>query len=126
MDIDYFKQINDSYGHQQGDYVLRHISDELQKALREYDVLGRIGGEEFALLIPQVQSKRAFMIAERLREIVAAIVFDDPLAEVRVSISVGVASCATADEPINSLIGRADKALYEAKHSGRNCCKAAD
>ena len=126
LDVDFFKQINDSYGHQQGDYVLRHICDELQQELREYDVLGRIGGEEFALLVPQVQSERAFMIAERLREIVAAIVFDAPLAEVRMSISVGVASCSTADEPINSLIGRADKALFEAKHSGRNRCKAAD
>ena len=126
LDVDFFKPINDNYGHQQGDYVLRRISEELKKELREYDVLGRIGGEEFALLVPQVQSKRAFMIAERLREIVAAIVFDAPLAELRVTISAGVACCSTADESINSLIGRADKVLYEAKHSGRNRSKAAD
>ena len=126
LDVDHFKQVNDQHGHQQGDRVLCRICHVLRPELRSYDVLGRIGGEEFALLIPQAGAQQALEIAERLRRRVAAIEFGPLLPELRTSVSIGVAASSAPGEAINGLVARADKALYRAKHAGRNCCALAD
>ncbi|WP_210394801.1 GGDEF domain-containing protein [Motiliproteus sediminis] len=126
MDVDHFKKVNDTYGHQQGDRVLCLICRTLTRDLRDYDVLGRIGGEEFALLVPQADKQRALNVAERLRQEVEAIRFAPPMEALRTSLSIGIAVTCDNSEEVNGLISRADKALYAAKHQGRNRSVLAD
>jgi diguanylate cyclase (GGDEF)-like protein len=126
VDIDHFKNVNDTYGHLVGDKVLKAVADTLSADLRSYDRAGRFGGEEFVLLLAQTAEPDACKVAERLRTTVAklAVPIDDrPDAEVvRVTISIGVTglddgvSCELTD-----LLAAADSALYYAKQSGRNC-----
>lgn len=125
VDIDHFKRINDSYGHQAGDKVLQRVARELEFVLRSSDVLARYGGEEFVLLLPDTDLKEAAEIANRVRENIASIRFDDgALHEVTVTASVGVA-CLGLDHskeasPAEILFRHADNALYSAKSTGRN------
>ena len=119
IDVDRFKSINDTYGHQYGDEVLTHTAQRLRSACRSGDILARYGGEEFIVCLPVTSTKTGQRCAERLRLAVAAI--DAPVRDERipVTISVGLASGAEGDG-LDELISRADKALLLAKSSGRN------
>ena len=121
LDIDEFKQVNDTRGHRTGDLVLRHLSRMLGEALRSVDLCGRLGGEEFAVLLPETDAPAAAEIAERLRAAVAAVaVVPEEGPPIRYTVSIGVTTLEHADVNIDTLLGLADQALYEAKRSGRN------
>ncbi|MDD5098483.1 MAG: GGDEF domain-containing protein [Candidatus Pacebacteria bacterium] len=115
-DIDFFKKINDTYGHIVADKLLKKVADVLHCALRDYDILSRFGGEEFFILLPSTKLRGAGIIAERLRK---AILKDKMLAKHNVTISLGVAEYKKRDN-YQKLSHRADKALYVAKKQGRN------
>jgi len=121
LDLDHFKHINDSYGHHVGDIVLKQLASLCHQMLRDVDVIGRIGGEEFAILFPETGSEEAYDIVERLRQAIAAreIPLDD-LEPIHFTASIGIAAFNKSDITIDSLLSRADKALYEAKMGGRN------
>lgn len=127
LDIDRFKAINDAYGHQAGDTTLIKLVQVCQETLRDLDVIGRMGGEEFAIILPVTKATQALEIAERLRHAVAAT--EAPLEgsePIRFTISIGVASLMGGDVNAELMLNRADKALYEAKNTGRNkVCTAA-
>jgi two-component system cell cycle response regulator len=122
LDIDYFKSVNDTYGHDAGDDVLREFARRLRKAVRGIDLVCRFGGEEFVVVMPEADAATAMTVAERIRERVAATPF--PIAgrtrEIPITLSVGVASAnGPADTP-ETLMKRADQAVYAAKRDGRN------
>ncbi|MES2877774.1 MAG: diguanylate cyclase [Pseudomonadota bacterium] len=121
LDIDHFKTVNDTYGHQSGDLVLKSLVSTSQQTLRDWDILGRMGGEEFAVLLPETESQKAIQVAERLRQTVATT--RTPLESgqsVGITISIGIATAQDEDVDLATLLARADKALYEAKRSGRD------
>ena len=126
LDLDHFKEVNDTHGHEVGDRVLEALAATCRHVLREIDVVGRMGGEEFAILLPETAGPQAFEVAERLREAIALASIDigaeQPL---RVTASLGVATYVEADQWVDTLLRRADRALYEAKRLGRNStCQA--
>jgi diguanylate cyclase (GGDEF)-like protein len=130
FDADYFKRINDNHGHVAGDHVLSAIAQSAQSVLRTSDVLGRLGGEEFAVLLPDTDLEGALVVAERVRAAVAAgkvqsgdVGEDGQRAPIRVTISLGVAQL-RGDEPSETLMKRADRALYAAKDLGRDRVQA--
>jgi diguanylate cyclase (GGDEF)-like protein len=116
IDIDHFKSINDKYGHVTGDKVLREISLRLRNSIRSYDVLGRYGGEEFLIVLPDTDFENAKNLAERIRKNIK----EKLIADLQVTISLGITSIQEKDETINDIINRADEALYKAKNSGRD------
>ena len=127
IDIDHFKIINDSYGHDVGDMVLRNVAELLRAQLRSIDVVARYGGEEFAILLGQSGRKKAIEIAERIRSIIADTIFEEGKDQVSITVSVGVATISFENpqhEDIKTigrkLLQRADKALYQAKQKGRD------
>ncbi|MEJ2632082.1 MAG: sensor domain-containing diguanylate cyclase [Acidihalobacter sp.] len=121
VDADDFKQINDRFGHAVGDVALRSIASALRGELREFDLLGRIGGEEFAILLPSLEMQGAMDVAERLRECVAVLQVETEGAEtVRPTISIGVAPVDIANGGLDEALKRADQAMYVAKQEGRN------
>ncbi len=120
-DIDHFKRVNDSYGHDAGDEVIKTVADILQKQKRASDIVGRLGGEEFALVLPEATLDSAVAAGERLRKLVAEHVIAVGGERVAVTISVGASVCDAATAGVEELIKQADLALYEAKRSGRNC-----
>lgn len=121
LDIDFFKRINDGYGHAVGDDALRSFARILKGELRTVDAIGRLGGEEFGVILPNTGGAAAAHLAERLREQVAAIVVRSPRKEeVRFTTSIGVAQMDVHDLDPERLLARADAALYEAKAQGRN------
>ncbi|MEP5763484.1 MAG: diguanylate cyclase [Halieaceae bacterium] len=122
IDIDHFKQVNDKYGHVAGDQMIREISDLLTESNRTSDVVGRYGGEEFGLLLPDTDEKGALQIAERLRLGVQSLSIKPYNA--RCTISLGVAEVDASVRKYRQLIEHADKALYLAKRSGRNIAMA--
>ncbi|HEY4319358.1 MAG TPA: GGDEF domain-containing protein [Herbaspirillum sp.] len=119
IDLDHFKHINDTLGHAAGDEVLREFVRLTRRMLREGDLLGRLGGEEFGILLPRTGMAEALKIAERLREQSEAHAVSGGFGQCRYSISIGVAS-SREDETFDRLSAHADRALYAAKHSGRN------
>jgi diguanylate cyclase (GGDEF)-like protein len=121
MDIDLFKQVNDTHGHQIGDQVLQEFSVRLTDSLRQYDILARYGGEEFMLLLPDTDTETALVIAEKLRVTICQPVFSvDQCLELEVSASFGVASSQGKTINWKALVTEADNALYLAKENGRN------
>ena len=121
FDIDYFKYINDKYGHNTGDLVLKEIANICRSVLREVDIVGRIGGEEFAILLPETDIVQATLVAERLRVSISnGKVFPTLNEEVKFAASFGVTFTKDANKSINELLNQADNALYKAKNSGRN------
>ncbi len=126
LDLDHFKLINDRFGHEVGDDVLRRFAVICRGAVRSTDIIGRTGGEEFVLLMPQTDAEAALQMLERLREQVARIADALPQAGLRTRVSIGVASCHEADDSFNRLLLRADQALYAAKAGGRDRVQLAD
>ncbi len=127
LDLDHFKDVNDRWGHPFGDHVLRQMTEVISANVRESDILGRYGGEEFALALPETPESSAIEVGEKLRAAVEAHTFrtdDVPTPgepPVRLTISIGVATLPVEeDQDEVELIGRADQALYEAKRTGRN------
>lgn len=121
LDLDHFKTINDQYGHSVGDLALKKLVQVCLMLLREVDMIGRLGGEEFAIMLPETDSQHALEIAQRLCLAVEAVEIPVPAqAALRFTTSIGVASLAGSDTCIESLLNRADQALYQAKHEGRN------
>lgn len=120
LDADHFKRVNDTAGHQAGDEVLKQIVREARHVLRGSDMVGRIGGEEFALLLPSTTPQEALDIAERLRSAVEAVVHDIAGQTLRVTISLGIASLDATTDNLEDLLAAADEALYAAKGAGRN------
>lgn len=125
IDVDRFKSINDQHGHAIGDQVLRSVSAICQGSLRGSDVFGRIGGEEFVLLLPDTPHANAIYVAERMREqlMLSPIQLDN--LTLNITASFGVASMRDDDADFNTVLERADQAMYEAKHGGRNQVKSA-
>lgn len=119
VDLDHFKQINDKYGHRTGDEVLRHFVNVAEACLRKHDVLGRMGGEEFAVFLPQTDREDAQRVTERLRSLVAAQPLMSERGPVSLTVSIGLAMCQPG-EPTENALHRADQAMYQAKASGRN------
>lgn len=120
LDIDYFKEINDKYGHHAGDRVLKEFSLRMQRCLREYDILGRYGGEEFLVLLPDTDGKGTKRAAERLQNEIVSEPFYINDNEIFLSASFGITSSDNSNENIQDLIKQVDNALYEAKSNGRN------
>lgn len=121
IDIDHFKSINDTYGHQQGDEVLKVLAETLRSQLRDYDLASRFGGEEFAMVLPETDPLHATQVAERIREVVANLKFGGVLEKLKMTVSLGVATYPDdAIKGIEDLIRLADDALYAAKREGRN------
>ncbi len=119
FDLDYFKNINDTYGHNMGDYVLKKFSEIVSKEIREVDRFGRWGGEEFILILPELNKDQALQVTEKLRKYVASYEFKDIS---QVTFSSGVTICHPADSK-KSILKRVDDAMYQAKKSGRNTIK---
>ncbi len=120
FDLDHFKTINDTLGHVVGDEVLRGVADRCRRVLREVDILGRFGGEEFAVILPEIGIGQAAQAAERLREAVGADPIETGRGPVVVTISVGVAEVKPGVLDLKTLLDRADSAMYAAKRAGRN------
>jgi len=121
IDIDHFKSINDNYGHPAGDKVLVAVSKQLQDSLRQTDILARIGGEEFSILLPETSAEDAMVFAERIRaEQEKLRITGEWQGEITLSVSIGISGFQVDDEAFDVLFSRADKALYQAKKSGRN------
>ena len=121
IDIDHFKSINDQYGHPAGDQVLIKVAKQLQENLRQTDILARIGGEEFSILLPETSSQSAMIFAERIRENQSKLtITGDWQGSITLSVSIGISSFLSSDVAFDDLFSRADKALYQAKNSGRN------
>lgn len=120
LDLDHFKQVNDTHGHQAGDDVLKEAVRRWQHGRRPFDTLGRLGGEEFAILLPGADADAAMTVAERLRATIADTPFDTVAGPIEVTVSIGVAEAEDADQTIDGTLGRADAALYHSKHGGRN------
>lgn len=124
-DLDHFKEINDTHGHLVGDKVLVEVARRLGTAVRDFDSLGRFGGEEFLIVLKGTSLATAMSVAERVRTHVSAGPVSLHGVKVDVTISIGVSVIKPGDE-VEDLIKRADMALYEAKHSGRNCVKSSE
>jgi diguanylate cyclase (GGDEF)-like protein len=120
FDLDWFKRINDGHGHAGGDQVLVRVARACEAVLRQNDLLGRIGGEEFIVLLPNTSPDAALLVAERLRDSVHRLDLSDIAENLGVTISLGLAMLRTQDDGVHDVIDRADAALYRAKEAGRN------
>jgi diguanylate cyclase (GGDEF)-like protein len=119
LDIDFFKKVNDTFGHQAGDLVLKKVGHCLRTGLRLQDKIGRVGGEEFLLLLPNTSLSQATEIAQRLCQLVAALNFDELAPAQQVTVSIGIAG-RSSQQDLLALWHQADTALYQAKQQGRN------
>lgn len=120
MDADHFKQVNDVHGHGAGDEVLRRLARTAAGTVRNVDLVGRLGGEEFAIILVRTRAHEAAACAERIRASIAALQFDGPTGPFRITASFGVTQAMADDASFAAVLNRADKALYQAKHGGRN------
>ena len=124
IDLDFFKRVNDSFGHGAGDEVLKRFAEALRSQCRNSDVVGRLGGEEFAVLLPETPPAVAAEVAGRIVEACRSLVVGVPAGQVRFTCSVGTAAMTPADVDVEALVRRADAALYLAKRHGRNRVEA--
>ena len=120
LDIDHFKKVNDSYGHPAGDEVLKQVATEISKTLRDHDIVGRYGGEEFIAGLIDITPEKAFEVAERIRCRIAEIVTTINEQRIQVTVSIGIHKLNAGDD-LKSMIQNSDAALYMAKNAGRNC-----
>ncbi|MCU9953527.1 GGDEF domain-containing protein [Burkholderia sp. BKH01] len=126
LDLDHFKVINDSYGHQTGDQVLQRFVKKCLDAIRPYDGVARVGGEEFMVLLPQAALDTARLVGERIRAAIAGTLFETGDGQpIEVTVSVGISEFGRDGETIDAILRKADERLYQAKHQGRNCVIAA-
>ena len=123
LDIDHFKRVNDSWGHDVGDRVIKQVAETLSASARQSDVVCRSGGEEFLMLLPVTDIDEASRLAERIRASIAAASIADVGA---ITLSVGVAAWQDEAIPLEQSLKQADAALYQAKHDGRNCVRVAE
>jgi diguanylate cyclase (GGDEF)-like protein len=127
IDIDHFKKVNDTYGHLAGDAVLASLAATMRAVLRDYDIIGRFGGEEFSVLLPHTPAAEAAQAAERLRCKLAQLVIPTgngpDRVPLQVTVSIGVATLESSHRDLDELIAAADVALYRAKAAGRNCIR---
>jgi diguanylate cyclase (GGDEF)-like protein len=123
IDIDHFKAVNDTCGHPFGDRVLKNVAGVISTLIRDYDVAGRYGGEEFLVIVAESSHEGLAVLAERMRQDIEKLVTEDQLTSIRVTISIGIALLAD-DDNIETILKKADLALYQAKKEGRNrvCC----
>ncbi|MGH1487712.1 MAG: diguanylate cyclase [Cellvibrionaceae bacterium] len=121
LDIDFFKKINDNYGHQTGDKVLKIVSSAVAKRLREVDFMARFGGEEFVLLLPETNAENSLAMLNRIREGLANAPFRYKDEKITITVSIGIAEFKEGDDS-ETVFARADQALYDAKETGRNKC----
>ena len=119
FDLDHFKRINDTYGHASGDLVLKAVADHCRKNLRGVDILGRYGGEEFVVLLPETPQGRAQEVAERLRDGIAHLDIAAPQGALTITASLGVAALDSTSPDLDKLLDWANQALYLAKRDGR-------
>jgi diguanylate cyclase (GGDEF)-like protein len=131
VDLDHFKQINDCFGHQAGDLALCAVVEKMQDSVRGIDVLGRWGGEEFAVLLPGAAADAALLVAQRVRRNIERILLPgtgirngERVQMISVTASVGIATFRGVDDNVHTMMERADMALYQAKAAGRNCVLA--
>jgi two-component system cell cycle response regulator len=120
VDIDRFKNINDTYGHLAGDHVLKHVASAIKTRIRREDILARYGGEEFALLLPEVELKGAAQLAEKVRKVIEKQKFEFDKQQIPVTVSAGVAALEKPNTEASDLVRAADEQLYAAKTDGRN------
>mgnify|MGYP000104786788 FL=1 len=120
LDIDFFKKINDSYGHAIGDVALKEFARIARESLRKTDLVGRLGGEEFGILLTETDIDGAMIFAERLRYKIANNIVYTDVANITFTVSIGISEYSLSDEEVEGIIARADEALYEAKNTGRN------
>jgi diguanylate cyclase (GGDEF)-like protein len=120
LDLDHFKTINDTYGHAGGDQLLIHFANLLKNELRETDTAGRLGGEEFAVLLPETGVTAASRIAERIRDAMHDLTVPTSKGTMQTTLSIGVAEMTESDSSTDAVLRRADEALYKAKNNGRN------
>jgi len=122
LDIDYFKSVNDGFGHDAGDDVLREFATRIRKSIRGIDLACRYGGEEFVVVMPETDMAVAAVVAERIRRRIASEPFqiNQGAGSLDVTISIGLAALATVDDSAATILKRADQALYRAKRDGRN------
>ncbi|MGB5919490.1 GGDEF domain-containing protein, partial [Arcobacter sp.] len=126
FDIDKFKDINDTYGHKEGDEVIKAFAKTLKKDRRVSDLVARIGGEEFVILLPSTDHKDASIIAEEIRQEVETLQVQIENFNISFTVSCGVSSLKKEDKNLDDLIARADKRLYMAKNNGRNIVVGGD
>ena len=119
FDIDFFKKVNDTYGHLAGDYVLKELATLIKKSLRKSDICGRFGGEEFLLLLPNTKASGALKLATKLNDLVKQHHFEYASQTIPITISIGITSVSYSDS-FHSIIQRCDEALYQAKERGRD------
>lgn len=124
LDIDRLKAVNDEYGHEMGDKLIKAVADSVSQSLRKTDLLSRFGGDEFAILLSNTGRRGATVLAENIRKKIAGVVCMFASNAIKVTVTMGVASLTTKDRG-QALFSRADEALYEAKRAGRNCIKVA-
>ena len=122
FDLDHFKTINDEHGHPMGDTVIREVCAVSKNQLREQDIFGRMGGEEFGIFLPETNADEALLVADRIRSTVESIRIGGSTETVRITASFGVSEAQESDQSVSDAMVRADKALYVAKSNGRNCC----
>jgi diguanylate cyclase (GGDEF)-like protein len=123
IDIDHFKSINDQFGHPEGDEALKLVAASLRAEVREPAFIGRLGGEEFAVVVPDSDAEAGRQLAERFREAVMRIDTRRWLADRRLTVSIGMTVSKAAGDTASHMLQRADAALYEAKRAGRNCVR---
>jgi diguanylate cyclase (GGDEF)-like protein len=121
LDIDHFKNVNDEYGHQAGDVILKELSRLLKKCVREIDLVARYGGEEFVIILPETPKRNAIIVAERMRAAIMETDFPHEPQPLNITASIGVAGYPEDDIRTRiDIISKADLALYKAKRDGRN------
>lgn len=121
VDIDWFKAVNDQYGHAGGDYLLRSVSEDLKKSVREYDTVARWGGDEFLLMLPATNEENAVRLAERIRDTVEKRRYAYDNEALSVTLTLGVSAIEYSDDSVDSIIKKADILMYQGKREGRNC-----
>ena len=120
LDLDHFKKVNDTYGHQAGDHLLKHFVETIEKILNKSDIFARIGGEEFAILLSQINDDNAYLLAEQIRKEVENLFITYEGQTIFVTTSIGISENKSTDTAFENIFSRSDMALYQAKHEGRN------